>query len=62
MTIINEINKILNSLGLIGDFIQWILNLLDGMHPGILIILFFVIFFVVMFKNSVVTRKAPYKR
>ena len=62
MTIINEINKILNNLGLIGDCIKWILNLLDGMHPVILIILFFVVFLVVMFKNSVITRKAPYKK
>ena len=62
MTIINEINKILNSLGLIGDCIKWIITLLDGMNPVILIILFFVIFLVVMFDNSIVTRKAPYKR
>jgi len=62
MTIINEINKILNSLGLIGDCVQWIINLLDGIHPVILIILFFVVFLVVMFDNSIVTRKAPYKR
>ena len=62
MTIINEINTILNSLGLIGDCVKWIINLLDGIHPVILIILFFVVFLVVMFKNSVITRKAPYKK
>ena len=59
MTIINEI---LNKLGLIGDFINWIITTIDNTSPKILMILVFVVFLVVMFKNSVVTKKSPYKR
>ena len=59
MTIINEI---LNNLGLIGDFIKLILKLIDNTSPEILIILVFVVFLVVMFKNSVVTKKSAYRK
>lgn len=56
------INNILNELGLIGDCVQWIIRLINGMqHPEILLILIFVGFLVVMFGNGIITRKTPYK-
>ena len=57
------INKILasfNNFGLIGDFIEFILKTIDK-NPIIMIILIFLVFLVIMFNNSVITKKSSYK-
>ena len=56
------INIILNQLGLIGDFIKWILEFLNSVDNRILLISIFVLFFVIMFNNGIITKKSPHKR
>lgn len=53
--------EILNNFGLIGDFIELIINFINSVNPVIIIILLFVVFLVIMFNNSVITKKSPYK-
>jgi len=53
--------EILNNFGLIGDFIELIIKIIDGINPIIMIILLFVVFLVIMFNNSIITKKSAYR-
>ena len=58
---INRILSSLNNFGLIGDFIEFTLKTIDK-NPIIMIVLIFLVFLVIMFNNSIVTRKSAYKK
>ena len=57
---INTILNNLNNLGLIGDFIELIFKTIDK-NPIIMIVLIFLVFLVIMFNNSIVTKKSAYR-
>jgi len=58
---INRILASFNNFGLIGDFIEFIFKTIDN-NPIIMIILIFLVFLVIMFNNSIVTKKSAFKR